>query len=123
MSNLDLDTTTDTRDIIERLEGLRDLGDSLDADERKELELLESIESEAQCSPDWEHGEALINSNYFTKYIEELIDDCYSMPEGIKEGSWPFRHMTMDYEAAAEEAKVDYTEFRAANGSDFLIRG
>ena len=41
--------------------------------------------------------------------VEELIDDCYELPKEFKSGEWPWRHMKIDFEAAAEEAKQDYT--------------
>ena len=41
-------------------------------------------------------------------YIEELIKDCYDMPKEMESGRWPWCHVTIDYEAAAEEAKQYY---------------
>lgn len=82
---------------------------------------LRSLEAEASSSPDWQYGEQLINEEYFTRYIKELIEDCYQMPEELHSGGWPWSHMTLDYEAAAEEAKHDYTEV-AYFGQAFLIR-
>lgn len=87
----------------------------------EELQELRRLAEEASSSSDWEHGEALINEGYFTTYIEDLINDCYEMPKGIKSGEWPWRHMAMDYEAAAEEAKQDYMEVTFF-GHTFLIR-
>ena len=75
-----------------------------------ELQALKAICKQGEGYGDWSYGDTLILESYFTKYIEELIDDCYPMPEGLKSGAWPYRHMTMDYEAAAEEAKQDYVE-------------
>jgi hypothetical protein len=82
----------------------------LDSLEQEELAELKTLAEECEGYADWEHGETLIADDYFVTYIEELINDCYEMPEGLKGGQWPFRHMKMDYEAAAEEAKQDYTE-------------
>lgn len=39
-------------------------------------------------------------------YIKDLIQDAYDIEE---RSDWPYRYMTMDYEAAAEEAKQDYS--------------
>jgi len=36
-------------------------------------------------------------------------------------GDWPWRHMSIDYEAAADEAKSDYTEINAG-GETYWIR-
>lgn len=95
-----------------------DWNESAEADEWNALKRLAD-----QCEhvSDWTHGETLINDDYFTKYIENLIDDCYEMPKEMNSGNWPYRHMTMDYEAAAEEAKADYEEVDF-DGTTFFIR-
>lgn len=56
--------------------------------------------------------EEMILESYFVEYITDLIDDAYNdeMPSKSARDQWPYRHMKMDYEAAAEEAKEDYTE-------------
>lgn len=89
--------------------------------EAAELKVLLAFQSEAESSPDWIHGESVIHENYFTQYTEQLIDDCYEMPEGFNANDWPWRHMTMDFEAAAEEAKQDYitAEF---DGETYYLR-
>ena len=92
-----------------------------DTFEKEELITLKKLADQAESSPDWLHGEQLINAEYFTQYIEELINDCYEMPKEINSGEWPWRHVTIDYEAAAEEAKQDYMEVDF-NGNTFLIR-
>lgn len=106
-------------------ETLQDAKESLvewDAsEEAEELAALKALEEEASSSPDWEYGETLIHEDYFTEYIEELIDDCYKMPKEMKSGDWPWRHVVIDYEAAAEEAKNDYfiVDF---DGTNYWIR-
>jgi hypothetical protein len=42
------------------------------------------------------------------------------MPKEMKSGNWPWRHMTIDYEAAAQELKADYNEVTFA-GHTYLI--
>jgi hypothetical protein len=76
----------------------------------EELQELRRLASEAESSPDWEYGETLIADDYFVSYVEELINDCYEMPKEMNSGAWPYRHMSINYEAAAEEAKADYFE-------------
>ncbi len=78
------------------------------SDEAAELKTLKTLAEDGEDSTDWSYGETLIHEDYFTKYIEELIDDCYEMPKEMKSGDWPWRHVVIDYEAAAEEAKQDY---------------
>lgn len=91
------------------------------AEEREELETLRELQDEASSAADWQYGETLIHEDYFTDYIKELVDDCYEMPKGFESGAWPWRHMAMDWEAAAEEAKQDY--FTAEyDGHTYYIR-
>lgn len=73
---------------------------------------LVKLAEQAESAPDWIHGETLIRDSYFADYIRELIDDCWPMPKEYKTraNEWPYRHMKMDYEAAAEEAKADYQD-------------
>ena len=139
------DNTIDSRDAIARIEELEqeraNLESELDnahddievgiaegtlkefdnSEEGQELTALKQLAEQAERSPDWTYGETLINEDYFTQYIEELIDDCYEIPKEFNSGEWPWRHMSIDYEAAAEEAKQDYMEVDF-NGTTFLIR-
>lgn len=115
-------TILDSREVIERLNGLRDeYVDDLTADDKEELEELEKIEAAFNAYGDWEYGEQIIPEGEFTSYIEELIDDCYKLPKELTSGEWPYRHITVDYEAAAEEAKQDYVE-ATAFGVTYLMR-
>ena len=118
----------DSRDIIDRIEELRDLlpdnasevmpGTSAQLEElRTELRTLEAVAYAGESSPDWQYGTSLIRDSYFTEYIRELIHDCYEMP---KDDSWPFRHMKIDYQAAADEARADYFELDF-NGVTYLV--
>ena len=137
----------DSRDIIARIEGLEtELADAHEGDgttdkpeledwieqaskseaaafheEAKELLILRKVAEEASTSADWEYGETLIRESYFEDYIEELIEDCYEMPKQMGSGEWPYRHLTLDIEAAAEEAKQDYMEVDF-DGVTYLIR-
>ena len=138
--------TIDSRDVIARIEELTAERDTLqeaydeseneseaeriaqnelntfnNSDDGKELDILLKLQSEAEGSSDWIYGEQLINEDYFTQYIEELINDCYERPKEMNSGNWPYKHMTMNFEAAAEEAKQDYMEVDF-NGNTFLIR-
>lgn len=82
---------------------------------------LVKLAKQGEYSPDWSYGEALIHEDYFTKYIEELINDCYEMPKEMKSGNWPWRHVVIDYEAAADEAKQDYFAINF-DGATYWIR-
>lgn len=111
MNDLRGDDVIDSRDVIERIAALEE--QSKDADDAEELEQLKALAEEAKgYSSDWKYGETLIKdeyfTEYFTEYIEELIKGCYLLPKEVESGDWPWRHITIDYEAAAEEAKQDY---------------
>lgn len=107
MDDLRGDNVIDSRDVVERLEELID-AEELDEDEAEEWEQLQALVTECEGYSDWSYGATLIKDEYFTEYIEELIKDCYAMPKEMESGEWPWRHITIDYEAAAEEAKQDY---------------
>lgn len=120
----------DSRDIISRIEELESCFEDHNSDptgghwsdeDAAELAALQALAQEAEDSPDWIHGETLIRRSYFVDYIAELIDDCYELPKEMNSGQWPYRHMTMDYEAAANEAEQDYMSVDF-DGVEYLIR-
>lgn len=116
----------DSRDIIERLEELEALHTSSngyfkETDDLAEYLALSKLAEQCADAPDWKYGETLIRRSYWVKYIEQLIDDCYEMPKELKSGDWPWRHVKVDYKAAADEAEVDYISVYF-DGVEYLIR-
>lgn len=124
MTTNELDLTADVidvREIIERVEDLEaECADEEDTickasdEDRKELATLTAIlddlkgnGGDEQWRGDW-YPVTLIREEYFTDYIQELIGECYEFPAEMHKG-WPFNHLTMDWESAADEAKYDYT--------------
>jgi len=105
-------------DLDEAQEALDQFNQSFDKDE---LDTLTEIISQGEDSSDWSHGETLIKESYFTQYIEELVNDCYEMPSEFTDGKWPWNHMSMNWEEAADEAKADYNEI-CVDGETYLIR-
>lgn len=93
----------------------------LDSTEEEELEELEKLADECEGYADWQHGETLVSRDNWHSYTEQLIDDCYEMPKEMKSGNWPWRHITLDIEAAASELEQDYTSVYIF-GHEFLIR-
>lgn len=93
-----------------------------DRDKKDEYLSLVNLAKQGEASPDWSYGETLIHEDYFTRYVEDIIDDCYEMPKEMGSGDWPWRHITIDYEAAAEEAKQDYFSVNF-DGQTYWIRG
>lgn len=109
----------DSRDIIERIEELQVLiaEESTDADFLewcKEFDALTSLAEEAEkYSDDWQYGAQLIRESYFEIYMDEMIADCYELPEDL-----PFwMTVVYDYEAL----KQDYTEIDF-DGVTYYIR-
>lgn len=95
-------------------------GAHLDED-KAELAALIHVWRECEDVSDWTYGETLIRDDYFVSYTEQLIDDCYELPKELTSGNWPYRHITIDYEAAADELKDDYMSVDF-NGVDYWIR-
>jgi len=130
----------DSRDVIARIEELENERDDYTApnkdgyqtmigadwaadnpEDAAELKAIKELAQEAEDSPDWIHGETLIRRSYFVDYISELIHDCFELPKEMNSGRWPYRHMTIDYEAAANEAEQDYMSVDF-DGVEYLIR-
>ena len=115
------DATIDGRDIRDRIDELEAL-DAPTEEESAELTDLTAFLHEAmQYNSDADAGETIIAESYFVDYIKEIIDDCYALPKELTSGEWPYRHITIDYEAAAEEAKADYVEL-TFRGRNFYIQ-
>ena len=124
----------DSRDIVEyiseqtdHIEELRE--DAEDDDEMVAME-IDSIEKEIAMWQDFieeaeqytgdkaSDGFQCINENHFTQYAEELAEECGYIDRN-KTMDWPFCHI--DWEAAAEALKIDYTEIEI-DGETFYVR-
>ena len=114
--------TLDVRDIIARVEELRDEREafeesepsgvqwaSVELDEAEELATLEELLSDLcgrggdeQWEGDW-YPVTLVRDSYFQDYAQELAEDC-----GFASGNkWPAR--CVDWEQAARELQMDYS--------------
>lgn len=105
----------DSRDVIARITELEEMRDETPEDfggaEAEELAALTALAEEAEAhAPDWTYGEILIREDYFTEYAQTFAEDIGALPDGWNEGGWPMAHVTIDWEAAAEDLKMDYTE-------------
>jgi len=112
------DPIIDSRDIIARIEALReeftvDLEDAddvkrmadFDFEEVRELSKLMVLQDEAQpYCPDWRYGAVLIHEDHFVEYAKQLAEDIGAV---VADTKWP--NNCIDWEAAADELKVDYT--------------
>jgi hypothetical protein len=117
------DDIIDVRDIIARVEELRESRDEynekmddetawvgVEDGEPEELETLEKLLEELKgCGGDeqWEgdwYPMALIRDSYFENYAQELAEDCGMVNADAK---WP--NNCIDWEKAARELQWDYT--------------
>lgn len=115
------DDLIDLRDVIARVEHLRelrqpgpvDLGDDNGTDQDTlfaELAELERFLDECkgnggdeQWEGDW-YPVTLVRDSYFERYAEELADDIGLLKEGA---AWPYT--CIDWAQAARELQMDYT--------------
>lgn len=113
------DDIIDSRDVIMAIEQIQEELDELadavsgerpDTDEyadlRDELQSLKAFADQgANNAPDWEYGEGCIRDSYFVEYAQQLADDIGAIDA---KADWPLSYI--DWDAAAEALKMDYTE-------------
>lgn len=87
-----------------------------DFDERHELIMLREFRAELEGYCDWRHGETLIHEDFFEHYAEELATDIGAVSS---DHNWPLQHI--DWKAAAEDLKQDYTN-ADMDGSTYYAR-
>jgi hypothetical protein len=134
------DDVIDSRDVIARINDLESERDSFEPEgfddaavgaedlraalwaeanpeEAEELKVLTAVQEEASgYASDWRHGESLIRDSYFEDYARQLAEDIGAI-KGNE--SWPLSYI--DWEAAAEALKMDYTSVDF-DGVEFWIR-
>lgn len=103
----------DSRDIIERIEELESIEGEMDKEEHEELMILKSLAKQCQDYSDWEYGEILIHRDYFKTYMNEMVQDCYELPQDMPS----FMSITLDYEML----EYDYASVYFY-GQEYLIR-
>jgi len=106
------DDVIDSRDVIARIEELEaalegdDAAEDPDPADVRELAVLRALAEEgADYATDWEYGAQLIRDSYFVTYAEELADDIGAVK---RDAPWPCNFI--DWDAAADALKEDYTE-------------
>lgn len=82
------------------------------ADERKELEELDSLESEV---PEWYDGAALIPVDGWVDYCHELLYELGELPRDLPD------YIAIDWEETADNLKADYSECEY-QGETYLYR-
>jgi|688.fasta_scaffold89725_7 hypothetical protein len=78
--------------------------------------LLEIKEEVEQYTSEWDDGAFMIADDYLELYAQELAEDTGAIDRKAK---WPLTHI--DWDAAAEELKCDYSEVTIA-GKSYWIR-
>lgn len=105
----------DSRDVIARIENLQSI--ECGGAESRELAMLVLLQDQCESYvPDWQYGVALIRHSYFKTYAQELADDCGLLKSN---NAWPYT--CLDWEQAARELAMDYTEVDFDNVS-YLVR-
>ena len=90
---------------------------SLDEDDAAELVALLALADEAEdVAADWTYGAALIHEDYFEDYARQLAEDIGAIDP---DAGWPLAHI--DWEAAAEALKIDYSEVDF-DGATYWVR-
>ena len=135
-----LDDTIDVRDIIARVEELREERDDLqlaldggsqedvnalaewETDNAEELAELESLlddlngmGGDEQWEGDW-YPVTLVRDSYFQDYAQELAEECGMIDTNAK---WPM--ICIDWEQAARELQYDYSSVEV-NGVTYWTR-
>jgi hypothetical protein len=112
------DDLIDSRQVIERIDELESDDDRLDYEDEELAALTALAEEGAQNAGEWQDGATLIRGSYFAEYAQELAEDIGTVSS--KGGySWPLSHI--DWDAAADELKIDYTEIDFA-GVPYFVR-
>lgn len=63
----------------------------------------------------------LIKESYFVEYITDIIEDCYDDVKPKNKTNWPYYCVSVDYELAARDAKIDYMSI-TFKGVNYLAR-
>lgn len=102
--------TIDEIDICDELEREYDFTERLD-----DLQRVVDFAEELKDYGDYEYGEAVIHTDYFTEYTEDLLIVCGYIPKDMP--SW----IEIDMKATAENVKADYME-ADFNGETYYMR-
>jgi hypothetical protein len=73
--------------------------------EYQELLQLRALTEECKDHPEWPDGITLIRDGYFREHAQSVAEDIGAISSDFQ---WPLGHI--DWEAAADALKMDYTE-------------
>lgn len=88
----------------ERGSAQQDIDAFKESDDGKDLESLIEFREEVNSS-EWEYGLALIHSNYFQEYAEELAYDIGAI---ARNATWPLNRI--NWKDAADDLLIDYSK-------------
>lgn len=121
MSISNTDDTIAMSDLLDAIAEIEDeyneLKDAAESGEESDLEALDEfcetsgwtvmndlVDEVTQSCGDWQH-EVLISESYFKEYAQELAEDIGAVN---RNADWP--NNCIDWDAAAEQLKMDYAE-------------
>lgn len=91
-------------------------GETYAHDLAAELKALRDLESEAKDCGDWQYGATLVRGDFFEDFAREEAESIGAID---KNAHWPLQFI--DWPAAAEALKADYTEVDF-DGATFFVR-
>lgn len=124
----------DTRDLHERYEELQEKIREAEAIAEEDGDIIpdpvviltddeytdySDLEDMSDNISDFWYGETLVHEDYFTQYAQQLAEDLGYTGRNVEGQTWPFNHI--DWEAAADHLREDYTEFQW-QGETYLAR-
>lgn len=131
MSIYNTDDIIDSREIIDRIEELRQMRSEMleearetgcakgtweTTEEAEELCALVSLAKEAENeSSDWSYGATLIARSYFVEYVQDMLADIGDIPRNLPD------YIEIDWAATARNIEADYVTIDF-DGVEYLIR-
>ena len=105
------------RELQENEEALKDAETAMEEwTDYEEYAALKEFVEEAENAEDWLHGATFIADDYFEDYAREFAEDIGAVKRNME---WPCN--CIDWEAAADQLKQDYTEY-TLNGKTYWCR-
>jgi len=80
------------------------------------LEVKDFFDELEQYSSDWKYGSTIIHEDYFTEYSEDLCKEIGDIPKDLP---WYIANH-IDWDAVADELKVDYSSVTYENSSYYI---
>lgn len=101
-------------ELSEAEDNIKDYMSLFDWDAREELRVLTEFKEELEPYCDWLGGETLIHEDAFLDYMKEFHAET-----DRAHNNWPYNHI--DWDAAAEEFKADFT-CADTDGGTYYVR-